>query len=130
MKFFKRDPLEEEIDSNCLWAILQYVRKSNEQAMNFLKVLEPRKIEFIRKCSRILCILSTPDWLTNGTLSAAEINETVSDLVKFKWNTLIEPCFTLLELLIHNSADFALVCITGKETDNERSKIAESTGLE
>ena len=97
--------------------------------MNFLKVLEPRKIEFLRKCSRILCVRSTPDWLAkltteSITLTADEVRERqtdISDMVKLKWGILIEPCFTLLELLIRDSAQFAVFCVLGKETDIERN---------
>ena len=95
--------------------------------MNFLNILESRKTEFVRKCSRILSVRSTPDWMTTSTSTEEMTLEELSDLVNMKWGFLIEPCFNLLEVLIRGSAEFAIFCIVGKDTNIERDHAFDNT---
>ena len=56
--------------------------------------------------------------------------EEISDLVTMKWGSLIEPCFTLLEILIRGFGEFAIFCIVGKDTNIEQNFAFDYTLVE
>ena len=50
---------QDKIDSNVLWALLTFCQYSEEHAKVFLQVLDCRRLEFTRKCARLLSNYST-----------------------------------------------------------------------
>ena len=50
----------ERVDSNVLWALVAYVKRSSEHGDHCVKLLGPKTLEFLRKCSRFLLIYMQP----------------------------------------------------------------------
>ena len=98
--------------------------------MNFLRILEPRKMQFVRKCTRILSVRSVPDWIITSTSKDQMTVEEVSDLVKIKWGILIEPCFKLMEIFLSSSSHFAAYSITGKQVNFDYDYAFDSSQVE
>ena len=47
---------QDQIDTIVLWALQEYCSYSQAHTMTFIKVLNMRRVEFSRKCARILMV--------------------------------------------------------------------------
>ena len=83
---FEEEIIFERIDSNILYALQSYLSKSPDNVITFIKVLEGKMMEFMRKCARLLQIYITPyvdPTITKGILLRKKTPEEEMEEMRF-----------------------------------------------
>lgn len=117
--------MQEKIDSNALWALQSYLRISKDCEREFLGVMQAYRLEFTRKCARLLLqfvklgqqskddITDCRSFVYNNSTQQCQTEEQSKEL----YLRTIKPCIVILQHLCEISPEFALYCLTKSSGD-------------